>query len=204
LQSPQSIARRDTATEYRRLVTALAAKAARMGSNDAEGAAQEALKRSLAHTMSRAAVEFYFQDDPPADVPAPEWRLDQLLAWLHGVLRFVVSEERARMSFRREVRVDDMDALDAHDHEPSRLERLIDDQQQSIVRECLAELTDDYRTVLTLRMEGWKYADIAARLGVNENTVATWVRRGTRTAIERIRSRLDGGPPLSRAVRTPE
>jgi len=175
-----------------------------MGSNDAEGAAQEALKRSLAHTMSRAAVEFYFQDDPPADVPAPEWRLDQLLAWLHGVLRFVVSEERARMSFRREVRVDDMDALDAHDHEPSRLERLIDDQQQSIVRECLAELTDDYRTVLTLRMEGWKYADIAARLGVNENTVATWVRRGTRTAIERIRSRLDGGPPLSRAVRTPE
>jgi len=192
------------ASEYRRLVAALASKAARLGSNDPEAAAQEALKRSLAHTMSRAAVEFYFQDDLPAGVPPPEWRLDQLLAWLHGVLRFVVSEERARMSFRREVRVDDMDALHAHDQEPSRLDRLIDDQQQRIVRECLAELTDDYRTVLTLRMEGLKYADIAARLGVNENTVATWVRRGTRAAIDRIRARLDGGVSLSGAVRSQE
>ncbi|HET6956822.1 MAG TPA: RNA polymerase sigma factor [Vicinamibacterales bacterium] len=204
MQSPQSIARRDAATEYRKLVRTLAAKAARMGSNDAEAAAQEALKRSLANSLSRGAVEFYFQDDPPATVPPPEWRLDQLLAWLHGVLRFVVSEERSRMSFRREVPVDDMDALDAHDHEPSRLERLIDDQQQSIVRECLAELTDDYRTVLTLRMEGLKYADIAARLGVNENTVATWLRRGTRAAIERIRARLDGSVPLPNAVSTQE
>jgi RNA polymerase sigma factor (sigma-70 family) len=204
LPSPESIARHNTATEYRKLVRTLAAKAARMGSNDAEAAAQEALKRSLAHRLSRGAMEFYFQDDPPAGVAAPEWRFDQLLAWLHGVLRFVVSEERARMSFRREVPVDDMDALDAHDHEPSRLERLIDDQQQSIVRECLAELTDDYRTVLTLRMEGLKYADIAERLGVNENTVATWLRRGTRAAIERIRARLDGNLPLSSAVRAQE
>src|SRR5262249_25290105 len=97
-----------------------------------------------------------------------------------------------------------MDALHAHDQEPSRLDRLIDDQQQRIVRECLAELTDDYRTVLTLRMEGLKYADIAARLGVNENTVATWVRRGTRAAIGRIRARLDGGVSPSGAVRAHE
>ena len=204
MEAPQSIARRDTATEYRKLVKALAARAARMGSNDAEAAAQEALKRSLAHPMSRAAVEFYFQDDSAAAIPPPGWRLDQLLAWLHGVLRFVVSEERARMSFRREVRVDDMDALDAHDLEPSRLERLIADQQQSIVRECLAELTDDYRTVLMLRMEGLKYADIAARLGVSENTVATWLRRGTRAAIEMIRARLYAGVPLPSAVHTQE
>src|SRR5689334_1381276 len=99
--SPQSVAVRDATSEYHKLVAGLAARAARLGSRDAEGAAQEALKRSLANAVSRTAVEYYFHERPPAPVGVPAWPLEQLLAWLHGVLRFVVSEERARVSYSR-------------------------------------------------------------------------------------------------------
>jgi hypothetical protein len=78
---------RDAGNAYRKLLAALVSRAVRMRSRDAEGAAQEALKRSLANPLSRAAVEYYFDDYPPAGLAVPEWPLDQLLAWLHGVMR---------------------------------------------------------------------------------------------------------------------
>ncbi len=53
-------------------------------------------------------------------------------------------------------------------------------------------LDRDYRDVLTLRMDGLKYGEIARRMGVNENTVATWVSRGIRELGRRIRKRMDG------------
>jgi RNA polymerase sigma factor (sigma-70 family) len=196
VHSLEPVARHDATRAYRKLVSVLSARAARMGSADAEGAAQEALKRSLANPKSRAAVDYFFHADPPAAQP-PEWPLDQLLAWLHGVLRFVVREERARLRFRREVPADGIEASWVRDEAPDPLEQLIDRQQQSIVRECLDELGDDYRTVLMLRIAGVKYADIAVRLGVSENTVATWIRRGTLAATERIRARLDARPHLA-------
>ena len=197
MHSLQSVATHDATRAYRKLVGVLAARAARMGSADAEAAAQEALKRSLANTNSRAAIDYFFGTDPPAGTPAPEWPLDRLLAWLHGVLRFVVREERARLRFRREISAGSIDASLARDQAPDPLTRLIDRQEHSIVRECLAELGDDHRTVLMLRISGLKYADIAARLGVSENTVATWVRRGILTATQRIRARIGGGPQLA-------
>ena len=161
-----------------------------MGSRDAEGAAQEALKRSLANPVSRAAVEYYFHERPPAGFAAPDWPLEQLFAWLYGVLRFVVREESVRMSSRRELPAIDGDAPDVRDPSPDPLALLIDDELQTIVRECLSALGEDYRTVLTLRAEGLKYSEIAARLGVSENTVATWVRRGTRAVAQHVRERL--------------
>ena len=188
---PQPIAVRDATSEYRKLVATLASRAMRMGSRDAEGAAQEALKRSLASPVSRAAVEYYFHDDPPAGFAVPDWSLEQLLAWLHGVLRFVVREESARMSARREVMAVDANALDVRDPSPHQLDRLIDAQLQTIVRECLSTLGDEYRNVLTLRANGMKYTEIAARLGVSENTVATWVRRGTRAVARQVRERTE-------------
>jgi RNA polymerase sigma factor (sigma-70 family) len=194
----------DATRTYRKLVGVLAARAARMGSADAEAAAQEALKRSLAHAKSREAIEFFFHEESPVGTPPPEWPLAQLLAWLHGVLRFVVREERARARFRREVPAGAIDPTWVPDRSPDPLEQLIDRQEQSIVRECLAELDDDYRTVLMLRINGLKYADIAARLGVSENTVATWVRRGIVAATERVRSRLEGAPQLVSVVRQRE
>ena len=189
--SPQPVAVRDATSEYRKLIAALAARAARLGSRDAEGAAQEALKRSLANSLSRAAVEYYFHERPPASVNVPTWPLDQLLAWLHGVLRFVVSEERARVSYSREMQVADLNMLESRDGSSDQLTVLIEDQLQTIVRECLSSLDEDYRTVLVLRTLGLKYTEIAARLGVGENTVATWVRRGTRAVAQQIRERLE-------------
>jgi RNA polymerase sigma factor (sigma-70 family) len=194
VHSLQPVAVRDVTSEYRKLVTALASRGARMGSRDAEGAAQEALKRSLANPASRAAVEYYFHEHSPAGLQPPGWPLEQLLAWLHGVLRFVVREESARMSSRREVMAIDDDALDVCDPSPDQLDLLIDSQLQTIVRECLSALGEDYRRVLTLRATGLKYAEIAARLGVSENTVATWVRRATRAVARQVRARMDHVP----------
>jgi len=199
LASPQPVAVRDATSEYRKLVAALAARAVRLGSRDAEGAAQETLKRSLANVVSRAAVDYYFHERPPASAAAPAWPLDQLLAWLHGVLRFVVSEERARVSYHRETHVGDLDAFEPRDASADQLTMLIDDQLQTIVRECLSSLDEEYRTVLILRTKGLKYTEIAARLGVGENTVATWVRRGTRAAAQQIRERLDSRPRAAAA-----
>src|SRR5688500_18276326 len=128
-----AVERAQTSGAYRKLMVALASRAARMGSHDAEGAAQEALKRSLAHPFSRAAVEYYVQDDPPASVALPAWPLARLVAWLYGVTRFVVREETARVSHRCEVH--DEHALQVPDSAPGPLTVLIDDQLQGIVRE---------------------------------------------------------------------
>jgi DNA-directed RNA polymerase specialized sigma24 family protein len=41
-----------------------------------------------------------------------------------------------------------------------------------------------------MRVEGLKYGEIASRLGVNENTVATWISRGIRELGRHVRQRL--------------
>jgi len=188
--TPLSVAERDASDVYRKLVTALAAQARRMGSKDAEGAAHEALKRSLATPAPRAAIDYYFQD-PPATTGAPEWPLERLMAWLYGVLRFVVREESARVSARREVLAVDATAMEVADPSVDQLHRLIDDETKTIVRECLDQLDESHRQVLVLRAKGFKYIEIASQLGVSENTVATWVRRGTRAVATLVRGRMN-------------
>jgi len=202
--SPTAVAR-DAAIDYRKLVAALASKAARMGSVDPEAAAQEALRRSLAHPLSRSAVEYYFHDNPSARTGPPEWQLQQLFAWLYGVLRFVVKEERARASTRREFPSDDAN-MEIRDPSPDQLDVLIGDELRAIVRECLTLLKADQRRVLLMRAQGLKYEQIATRLGVSGNTVATWVRRGTqavaRLVDERTRTEARGmRPQLSEMTR---
>jgi RNA polymerase sigma factor (sigma-70 family) len=193
---------RDAIIDYRRLLTALGSRARRMGSRDPESAAQEALKRSLENAISQPAVEYYFSEELPPDAAPPVWPLDQLMAWLHGVLHFVVLEEHNRASNRRELAgwargADSQYRLDRADPAPDQLDALIQRELQQIVIDCLPALDADYRRVLKMRANGLKYGDIAARLGVSENTVATWVKRGIRTLAQSVRRRMQ--PPSNLA-----
>jgi len=93
---------RDGKIEYRRLLGTLESRARWLGSKDPERAAQETLRRSLADARSQSAIEYYyFSDQLPPNSIAPEWPLDRVFAWLHGVLHFVVREEHSRVSNRR-------------------------------------------------------------------------------------------------------
>jgi len=181
---------RDPVSDYRRLACALATRAARLGSRDPEAASQEALRRALENPKSRPAVEYYLGEELAAEA-APEWPLQQLLAWLHGVLLNVVREEQARAGFRREVA--STPSSEPADAAPNMLEELVARETRAIVSDCFAKMDGDYRKVLELRMDGLKYGEIAQRLGVNENTVATRVSRGVRELGRRIRARIGGG-----------
>jgi len=186
---------RDAISDYRRLLNALGSRARRMGSRDPESAAQEALKRSLEHRLSQPAIEYYFSEELPLNAAPPAWPLDQLMAWLHGVLHFVVLEEHHRVSNRREFAAGGAggghfaNRLDRADPAPDQLDALIQKELQQIVVECMPALDADYRRVLKMRADGLKYGDIALRLGVSENTVATWVSRGIRTLAQCVRRR---------------
>ena len=179
----------DPVSDYRRLASALASRASRLGSRDPESAAQEALRRSLENRKSQPAVAYYFGEQSPVGA-TPEWPLDQLLAWLHGVLQYVVREEQSRAGFRREVSA--ISISEPADTSADALEGMIQRETRAIVADCFATLDHDYRSVLTLRMDGLKYGEIARQMGVNENTVATWVSRGIGELGRRIRKRMDG------------
>ena len=182
---------RDAVLEYRRLLATLSYRARWMGSRDPESAAQEALKRSLEDPRSHSAIKYYFGHD---SINPPEWPLDQLLAWLHGVLRYVVFEEQNRASFRREVPLGSPESeelgLDPPNPAPGQLDLLIRKELESIVADCMPKLDREYRAVLEMRADGLKYGEIATRLGVNENTVATWVSRGIRSLAQSVRIRM--------------
>src|SRR5580692_5347647 len=192
---------RDAITDFRRLLNALGSRARRMGSRDPESAAQETLKRSLENPLSQPANEYYFIEELPLDAAPPAWPLDQLMAWLHGVLHFVVLEEHNRASNRREFAGDNaMDRLERADPAPDQLDALIQKELQQIVVECLPALDADYQRVLKMRAHGLKYGDIAQRMGVSENTVATWVSRGIRTLAQCVRKRTQPRGKLKRTA----
>jgi RNA polymerase sigma factor (sigma-70 family) len=147
------------------------------------------LTRSLENPTSHRAVEYYFSQNPPDGLDIPDWPLDRLLAWLHAVLRYVVREERSRAGFQREVPVSESHP-DPADPANSPLETMIEQELQGIVVDCFPKLEREQRRVLTMRVNGLKYGEIAARLGVNENTVATWVSRGIRELGRQVRKRM--------------
>jgi RNA polymerase sigma factor (sigma-70 family) len=190
---------RDTAGEYRRLLATLASRARWLGSRDPEAAAQEALTRSLENSGPQRAIEFYFSEAPPARAQPPEWPLDQLFAWLHGVLRYVVREELNRASYRREVPMGRVETEaspesglpDLRDPAPNQLADLIEKELEAIVADCFSMLDRDYHAVLRMRVNGLTYEEIAARLGLSENTVATWISRGIRQLAQHVRRRTE-------------
>ena len=173
--------------DYRRLLNVLASRAHRLGSRDPEAAAQEAFTRSWENVKSQAALEFYFREDVGAEATPPPWSLDQLLAWLHTVLRYVVSEERNRISYRLENSLDqgseeyeEARTPEPRDTRAGQLEQLLQRELESIVSECFPKLDSGYQSVLKLRGSGLRYDEIASRMGQKENTIATWLSRAIR------------------------
>ena len=114
------------------------------------------------------------------------------------MLRNVIREEQSRASYQREVPLG-IDAPSANivpdpaDPAPNQLDVLIDKEMQGIVVESFGKLDREYRRVLSMRVDGLKYGEIARRMGVNENTVATWVSRGIRDLAQRVRRRVGEG-----------
>ena len=131
------------------------------------------------------------------------------MAWLHGVLHFVVLEEHNRAEqpprvagWRDRETSSATNRLDRADPAPDQLDALIQKELQQIVVECMPALDADYRRVLKMRADGLKYGDIALRLGVSENTVATWVSRGIRTLAQCVRRRTQPRGKRQRACRS--
>jgi len=192
--SPQAGSPASAEQLYRRLLAALAGRARRSGSRDPEAAAQETLKRALQNRGAKVAVEYYFSEELPPGAAIPEWRLDQLFAWLYGVLQNVVREERGRVRFQREVAMGEVPAArHPSDPAPGQLDALLQAEMERIVADCMPKLEPEYRRVLRMRAEGLTYSQIAGELGVNENTVATWISRGIRDLGRWLRKRLATG-----------
>jgi RNA polymerase sigma factor (sigma-70 family) len=188
-------AKGEFAKDYRRLLRILAGRARRLGSRDPEGAAQETLKRSVENHGSCRAMEYYFAENTAAE--SPEWPLDRLLAWLHAVLHYVVREEQSRAAFWREIPFGQDSARSMESELPvfrdpaaDPLDRLVRSELQATLKQCYAGLEADYRAVLDMRGQGLKYRDIAAALGVNENTVATWISRAIQVLGRCMRKRM--------------
>ena len=80
--------------------------------------------------------------------------------------------------------------VDPADPATGPLEAMLEQELRAIVVDCFPKLEREQRQVLTMRVNGLKYAEIASRLGVNENTVATWVSRGIRELGRSVRKRM--------------
>ena len=80
--------------------------------------------------------------------------------------------------------------VDPADPATGPLEAMIEQELRAIVVDCFPKLDREQRQALTMRVGGLKYGEIASRLGVNENTVATWVSRGIRELGRQVRQRL--------------
>src|SRR5207247_10978693 len=97
-------------------------------------------------------------------------------------------EEHARAGFRREVAIEI--APSHRDPSPDPLQALIQSERQGILSGCLPRLDREYREVVQMRMNGLAYSDIAARLNVNPNQVATWFSRAIRLLAQCVRKRI--------------
>lgn len=188
--------RTEISGDYRRLLRRLASRAHRLGSRDPEAAAQEAFARSWANATSRPALEYYFRQDSPAADASPAWSLEQLLAWLHAVLRYVVSEERERVAYRLELpggrHSEEWEAGRLPELPDNPLQQLLERELESILSGCFPKLDLQYRTVLRMRGAGMKYEEIASRLGEKQNTIATWLSRAIRDLARCVSRRTRG------------
>jgi RNA polymerase sigma factor (sigma-70 family) len=97
------------------------------------------------------------------------------------------------VSFQREVAMNHASPDQLASPAPGQLDVLLQTEIEAIVADCLPRLEPEYRRVLRMRADGLTYSEIAGRLGVNENTVATWISRGIRDLGRWLRKRIAPG-----------
>ncbi|MEM1453153.1 MAG: RNA polymerase sigma factor [Planctomycetota bacterium] len=157
-----------------------------------------AFVRRLARRLEsdEAAAEDLAQETWLAAVMRPQVA-EGLRAWLASVLRNKSTERRRREGVRSPSPTSAADA--AIDREPEvdtadLVERM--ELQQLAVRAVL-ELPEPYRDVLVRRFSrGEEVAEIAAHLGVPEDTVRTRLRRGLDRLRARLRTEMGGSSAL--------
>lgn len=102
---------------------------------------------------------------------------DGIRSWLFTVGRNLL-RDRSRVRTRRE------ELLDQFDTGPSRPERPDEATERrervKAVRDALDQLSERDRTILLLREEGFKYAEIAEVIGVATSSVGTLLARALR------------------------
>jgi DNA-directed RNA polymerase specialized sigma24 family protein len=129
---------------------------------DPQNIAAEVVARALSQPDVAAAVRYWYGEEPEA--PVPSWSKERLSAWIWTTFRYVVLEHH-RIARREtgEARI----VLD----EPPKLET------RRALEECMERLTEDKRTAVLMRIDGYSYEDIAGVLGCPVNTVASHLRR---------------------------
>jgi RNA polymerase sigma-70 factor (ECF subfamily) len=147
--------------------------------------------------VARGAVRRYLFDDHAVDDVLQDTLITvarsvtsfrgeaRFTTWLHRVAR-----NRAVDHLRR---ARSTEPLDGHDQSPTeRMSSLIAGRQS--VRQLLARLPERYRQPVLLRdVEGLPYAEVAARLGANLNTVKSLVARG-RALVAGLVTDVEGQP----------
>jgi RNA polymerase sigma-70 factor (ECF subfamily) len=125
--------------------------------------------------------------------------LDDLQAWLRGILRHNLADvraayhEAAKRQLKQEELLDTATAGPLHERlvadTPSPLEHVVADEQVHALQQALGRLTEDYRRVLTLRhQEGLSFVQIGDTLGRSADAVRKlWFR-----AVEALRQEMQG------------
>ena len=70
---------------------------------------------------------------------------------------------------------------------PSVLDRMIEEQRYSRLRDAIGELSTQQRACLELRVQGFRYREIGQVIGISTSTVSEFLQR----AIARLRRALD-------------
>ena len=79
----------------------------------------------------------------------------------------------------------------ANDHDNQPLANLLRDEHRRVVRETLAELPDEFRTVLVMKeFDGLRYEEIASLTEVPIGTVRSRIHRGRSELAARLKRKL--------------
>lgn len=113
-------------------------------------------------------------------------------ALLFAIARNAVRDAIRRRTVAGEIPITETNALRVTDQSPGVVDLVIRQQDQLLLAEAFSLLPERCRQVLTLRkIHGLSQREIAARLGISENTVESLVSKGARRCANYVRKRRE-------------